>query len=263
MMFFLVAQADQKTSNNNHNDFRSLQKEITELLLKKQRPLAVKKIELVMENFSASDKIKALILKQTLLTYFLSLKTQESYEIAVGQLFFNKKNSYKNLQICLADEPDNLYCLWQELKYTKFYDSSDFKEKAQQFLQITKDLPDFFEMSQSIDLDRNLNLPALERSLKSGVFEKEVLSAAILYKQALLDLDYNKAREMVKKIEQIASDYPDLIFMRTQIEALTRVDSKTTKNSYETYKKICTDLNINTVSKYYFDIELCTRSLNP
>ena len=234
----------------------------TEFLLKKQRLTAVEKIDTYIEKASAVEKMKAILLKQNVLTFFLSLRAQESYEISTGQFLANKKDSFKNLQICLSEESDNLYCLWQELKYTKKYGSDDFKEKSDFFIKVTQDMPDFYEMAESLKIENKLNLVALEKSLNSGVFEKQVLAAILIYKNALLDFEYIKAQEMIEKIEKIASDYPDLVFMRTQLEMLTQVESKTVRSSYDTYKKICLDLNVNTVSKYYFDIDLCLRRLN-
>lgn len=255
----------EKTAKNaglsNSIPFAQLKKEVTDFLLKKQRNLAVQKIENSLEKLNTADKNKAFLLKQNIMTYFLSLKTQEAYEISTGQLMSNKKNSYKNLQLCLIEEPDNLYCLWQDLKYSKMYESGDFQEKVDKFITTTEGLPEFYEMSESLKKESS-NIVNIEKSLKSGLFEKEILAALLVYRNAIQNKDYVKAQEMVKKIEKTAPDYPEHIFMSYQLKILTQADQKNLKESYLVYRKICSDLTVSTVSKYYFDIDLCLRGLN-
>jgi hypothetical protein len=112
------------------------------------------------------------------------------------------------------------------------------------------------------DSEVDLKIPTLN---KNANYEEDILTNILEFQAALKSKNYDKAKANINHLVLVANDFPDIIFMKYQLATLNNVEemaeSQMDKQN-DVYKKKCAGLPANLVRKYYFDIELCTRSLN-
>lgn len=248
--------------------FNTVKQQIIDLIVKNQRILAITLIENELLRDDKDYKNKLNSLKFNMLNDFLSLSTQEIYEVSAGVVLSDKKKALNGLQQCLLLEPENLQCRWLELKYYRRYNTSIFNDKALAYLETTQSFKplQFLRSSVLIALERTddvvMNLAAKDNKVLNS--EESVLENIISYNLALNSENYSKAKEILNYMNLHYVDYPDLVFMSYQLSKLwpegVGFSDVSLEKQFEVYQKKCADLPTSIARKYFFDIALCVRS---
>lgn len=249
------------------NHFNKVKQRILGLLEKNQRVEArtVIENELLRNDLDYKNKINAL--KYNMLHDFLTLAAQDSFETAAPLILIDKKKSLNSLEQCLALEPENLQCLWLELKYLRRYNFGLFNNKAATYIDTVQDLKpsQLLKYSLLMTLGRAAEIPAKMKALTPTMTESDVLENIIQFELAISAGNYLRAKEIVNYLSRQYSDYPDVIFMSYQLSILWQegvgLSESSLERQYEVYKKKCADLPASVARKYFFDISLCVRSL--
>ena len=263
------AKGPKSDSNNLNSRFVIVKQQIINLLVKNQRIPAITLIENELLRDDKEYKNKLNSLKFNMLNDFLSLSTQEIYEVSAGVVLSDKKKALNGLQQCLLLEPENLQCRWLELKYYRRYNVSIFNDKAVAYLEATQSFKPlhFLRSSLSIALARtdDVVIKTVVKDNKVLNSEESVLENIINYNLALNTENYSKAKEILNYMNVHFVDYPDLIFMSFQLTTLwpegVGFSDGSLEKQFEVYQKKCADLPTSIARKYFFDIALCVRSL--
>lgn len=148
---------------------------IHELIIKKQKPEALKYIDQNLPTIKSSEVKYIQKMKSLILDSFLSEKTQTNYELAI--YFMNK--DYKKAKVLvkegLEEDALNIPYLWLELKLLKINKDSSFDEKARLFLILTAGLDKYSIHKQQLieainNGDKDLYLSAFKKN--KNVFYK-------------------------------------------------------------------------------------------
>ena len=253
---------------NLNTRFNLVKQQIIDLLVKNQRISAMTLIENELLRDDNEYKNKLNSLKFNMLNDFLSLSTQEIYEVSAGVVLSDKKKALNGLQQCLLLEPENLQCRWLELKYYRRYNTSIFNDKAVAYLEFTQSFKplQFFRNSLLITLARTdeviTNTAAKDNKVLNS--EESVLENITNYNLALHSENYSKAKKILNYMNVHYVDYPDLIFMSYQLTKLwpegVGFSEVSLEKQFDVYQKKCADLPTSIARKYFFDIALCVRS---
>ncbi len=231
------------------------------LLLKKNRTEAVQNI-IAAENIAATAEIKTILfsMQENTLELFLSQNSQDYFEIAASQMVQKIRLAEKNIQKCLELESDNLYCRWQYLKILNFKNDPQFRILANTFITDTENFPEFGALALS--LSPNL-IPQNDSQIN---LQKTHLHLFLIleFERSIHVQNYSLSKETLQKLTRLEPDYPDIAFMRAQLMMFSQEESVNEKDQrilIDIYKKTCSSLRAELTRKYFYDINLCHRSL--
>ncbi len=263
-----LAQSSKSVKFNATTSFNKVKAQIVELLAKNQRISAMTLIENELLRDDKEYKNKLNSLKFNMLNDFLSLSTQETYEISAGLILSDKKKTLSGIQQCLAQEPENLQCRWLELKYYRRYNGGIFDDKALAYIETAQSFKQLHLLKNSllVTLNRTGEVALVSNKDNKNLTTEDIaLENIINYNIFLESKNYSKAKEIINYMNIHYSDYPDLIFMSYQLSTLwpegVGFSESSLDKQYEVYRKKCSDLPISIARKYFFDISLCVRSL--
>jgi hypothetical protein len=241
--------------------FPKLKMAVTHLIVEKNRTAALLMItNTETEAVSADIKTQLRTLKENILSLFLTQESQDFFEASASQIIAQPRSAEKNMTACLNLEPQNLYCRWQQLRILKYTSDQAFQETALRFTKDTENLFEFKLLASTLDENASYKddiLLGLEKSYP-------VLFLAHEYQKSLVSKNYSLAKDVMQKILNVAPDYPDLIYMRARLALLSQETSVNEQSSdvlYTDYRKICASLRPQLTRKYFYDINLCHRSL--
>lgn len=269
LFFTLFASAAPLKKSNDSIKLTAIKQKTTDLLLKKDRSTALhylnSAIENAQQNSNANKDNKDLLdqlyaLKENVLSVFLNQETQDYYEASASVLFQNSRTSEKKALKCLQIENTNLYCQWQYLKYLNYKNDPQFQAEATQFKKQTENLPIFGLLAKTLNDEdsspKQISLDGYDKAFP-------VLHLVFQFERSLLVKNYSLSKDLLQSLSSAANDYPDLTFMRAQLAKLSVETSEEEKSDslYKVYKKKCSTLSPELTRKYYYDINLCHRSL--
>lgn len=234
-------------------------------MLKKDRATALHFLNSTIENSKQNlspnkETLEQLyVLKENILSVFLTQETQDAYEASASSLFQNSRNSEKKALKCLQAENTNLYCKWQYLKYLSYKNDPQFQAEALQFKKETENLPVFGLLARTLNDDETPHQMATEGYEKAF----PILHIVFEFERSLQVKNYSLSKDLLQSLSSAASDYPDLTIMRAQLAKLSVETSEEEKSDslYKIYKKKCATLSPELTRKYYYDINLCHRGL--
>lgn len=257
--FFLISAPVQK--NAEQIKISEIKQKTTELMLKKDRATALHFLNSTIENSKQNKETleQLYMLKENILSVFLTQETQDAYEASSSSLFQNSRNSEKKALKCLQVENTNLYCKWQYLKYLSYKNDPQFQAEAIQFKKETENLPVFGLLARTLNDDESPKQISIEGYEKTF----PVLHIVFEFERSLQVKNYSLSKDLLQSLSSAASDYPDLTIMRAQLAKLSVETSEEEKSDslYKIYKKKCATLSPELTRKYYYDINLCHRGL--
>lgn len=243
--------------------FEEIKKKITSLTLLKQRDQALQTLA-QFESAATDIQVRQELLKirQNILMSFLSPEAQDFYELSATQVIQNTKQAERNNQKCLAMEPENIQCLWQELRILSRKRDSALAAQAEKFLEKVRTLPDFKFLALSLQKSEphflSNNISVTQSAGPNA--DQTILPFILEFERSVTVQNFSRAKEMLTKIESIASDYPDLLYMKTLLaERSAEPLSSPYQNIYNVYRKKCESVSGELTRKYYYDIDLCNR----
>lgn len=239
-------------------------KKITTLLLLKQRPQALEIIHDLNRTILIPDLQKKISqLKLVVMTSFLSSEAQDYFELASGQYLSQTKSSLRNTQKCLSIDPDQFMCQWAEVKANS-KNNNRYVVFFEKIKLAALDVPELKPLILSLDKTQAdfINLQ-LDSNSRTELYDSQLLTAILEFDRSILAKNYLLARESLDKLQQLAPDYIDIIFMRAQLYRHTYGEDAVTNllNVMTIYKKKCEAVSPEIARKYFFDIDFCRRNL--
>ncbi len=253
-----ISQAVPKKNSLIKKKFSDLKKQVTLLMVNKQRPAAITKITAAESEANAPEiRGQILSIKENILSLFLNQESQDLFESSSSQMLQNIRLAEKNILHCLELEPENLYCRWQYLRILNTKGDPQFRSQADAFLLDTKNLPIFGKLAVTLVVSR------LPESTLDAQEENSVLFYIYEFERSIEVQNYSRSKEALKKLTDLAPDYPDLVFMRSLLAEASQETSndQNYKALLDIYKKNCASLRPELTRKYFYDINLCHRGL--
>jgi len=246
--------------------FSEIKKKIASLLLLGQKTQALESIEqwITTNKDKESVLIKANELKMLVLTSFLKQESQDFFELASIQTVNHPKDALKNVQKCLAIEGENFLCTWAEAKIHNGVNNSKYNAAIEQLKALGKSGVLFSNLMASLSKNSREFLDLkLSQQEASDMYNTKLIHAIFEFERSFRVKNYSLAQDMVKKIEQIAPDYIDLIIFKNELALVDlEDDTKKFKNINNIYQKRCRAVTPDIARKYFFDIDFCKRSLD-
>jgi len=248
------------------NKIEEVRKKVTSLLLLKQRAQALDVVEQLRSDLQNTENELAIqALKLVVLTSFLSLETQDFFELASAQAINQEKSALKNIQKCLNLEPDHFMCLWAEAKIYKGHSENKYQQSVEKIKHISNlnSIPELQTLVASLDKNNPdfLNLK-INFGLKTDLYNVKIIHLILEFDRSIRVKNYSLAKETLVKLQQLAPDYIDLVIMKSRLEQMSEEDYSQKKAAINTvYKKRCEAVTADIVRKYFFDIDFCKRSI--
>ncbi len=198
--------------------------------------------------------------QENILSSFLNQKSQDLYESSASQLIQKNRSSEKNMLACLELEPENLFCKWQQLRLLNYKNDPSFVTLSDAFTKKTEGFPEFGLLAMTLKSNFIFKDVFLEKTQK--IFP--ILFYFSEFQRAIAAQNYSLAKEILQTVLKLDAEYPDLIYMRSKLMLLSQEESLADQNSavlFANYQKICAALRPELTRKYYYDIDLCHRSL--
>lgn len=239
-------------------------KKITSLLLLKQRAQALEIIQEIETSENSTElAFEISKLKLVVLTSFLTLETQDYFELASSQYLNQIKISQKNTQKCLAVDPEQFQCLWADIKSTS-KSSSHYQFLTEKIKNMSEGVPELRPLT--ISLDKTLPVFKsfrIDENFKSDLFDANILATILEFDRSLLAKNYLLAKESLEKLRLIAPDYIDITIMQAQLYRQTFGNELTVnlKDIINIYKKKCEAVPAEISRKYFYDIDFCRRTM--
>ncbi len=242
-------------------ELESLKISTVNLLLTKNRIQAVQNI-VAAGNMTTATEFKKILfsMQENALELFLNQNSQDFFEISASQMLQKTRLAEKNIQKCLELEPDNLYCRWQYLKILNLKNDPQFRILADIFITDTENFPEFGSLALSLSPNA---IPRTDSQINLQKTHPH-LFLILEFERSMRVQNYSLSKETLEKLTRLEPDYPDLAFMRAQLMVFSQEESATEKDQrilIDIYKKTCSSLRAELTRKYFYDINLCHRSL--
>jgi hypothetical protein len=246
-------------------NFDATKKKVSSFLIQKKKKEAL----LAIDEFILSEKNKSQIkeareLKSNIAKKFLTKEAQEFYEVSLNSTLENFKEAQKNVEDCLALEPENLDCQIQKVRLiyrsnpAKFSDAAEIEKVNKYFID-----SDFNWVKISTEKNtaefKNLNFYKKEFG---PMGEDKLVRALLEVDRAFAAKNFSKAKEVLQILDTNFKDWPDLVFFMQNIN----VESTENKGIAATeaanlYQMKCKNLSKTISRKYRYDFDLCLRGV--
>lgn len=246
--------------------FSEIKKKIASLLLLGQKTQALESIEqwVTTNKDKESVLIKANELKMLVLTSFLKQESQDFFELASIQTINHSKDALKNVQKCLTIEGENFLCTWAEAKIHNGVNNSKYSVALEQLKTIVKGNTLFSNLTASLNKNSREFLDLkLSQQEPSDMYNTKLIHTILEFERSFRVKNYSLAQDMVKRLEETAPDYIDIIIFKNQLAMADQENNaKKLKNINNIYQKRCRAVTPDIARKYFFDIDFCKRSLD-
>lgn len=262
----VLAAANAKAVETSTTLLSETKKKVTSLLLLKQREQALDVTnKLLKDNLDPQTKVKIQEIKYLALTTFMSQEAQEYFELAALQSQAEPKNSLKSAQKCLTVDVDNIHCLFAELKaYHQMQQPLKSQVIVEKINLLIDQVPQLETLKLSLDKEKSAFMTAsFSSKTKDAFFDRHDL-LILEFDRSLKAKNYSLARDILVLLEKNYADYPDIIIMKAILDRIAYGAEVMPKLSVlaSVHEKKCKSIAKNISRKYFYDLDLCQRTLD-